>query len=163
MYFSTCKTLEELKRVYHKLAKEFHPDAPNGSTEKMKELNSEYEVMFEKLKNRHFNADRGEYYESEKTTTEAPEDFINLVAFLSRFEGITLEICGTWAWVGGNTYPVKEELKEYGFRWSNSKKLWYYVDGIENMKWTRHGKNMKDIRSRYGSENIELGKQQKIS
>jgi len=32
---------------------------------------------------------------------------------------------GSWIWVNGNTYPVKEKLKENGFIWSNKRKAWY--------------------------------------
>lgn len=41
-------------------------------------------------------------------------------------EGLHLEICGTWLWVTGKTYQVKDALKELGFRYSANKLSWYY-------------------------------------
>lgn len=40
--------------------------------------------------------------------------------------GLRLEICGTWLWVTGKTYQVKDTLKELGFRYSANKLSWYY-------------------------------------
>jgi hypothetical protein len=40
--------------------------------------------------------------------------------------GLHLEICGTWLWVTGKTYQVKDTLKELGFRYSSNKLSWYY-------------------------------------
>ncbi|MBA7469656.1 hypothetical protein ES707_04929 [subsurface metagenome] len=27
----------------------------------------------------------------------------------------------------GNTYPIKDQLKEEGFRWNKANKVWYYL------------------------------------
>lgn len=45
-----AKTLEELKKVYRKLALKFHPDK-GGTDEQMAEINNAYEDMFNRLKN----------------------------------------------------------------------------------------------------------------
>lgn len=42
-YFVGCKTSEEAKKRYRKLSLEHHPDKPAGSTEKMQEINKQYE------------------------------------------------------------------------------------------------------------------------
>ena len=55
------QTLEELKKEYHRLCLKLHPDV-GGSNEAMKELNAEYEIMFERVKRIHVNKD-GERYE----------------------------------------------------------------------------------------------------
>lgn len=41
-YFKNCKTIEEAKLLYKKLAKEFHPDMKGGSKEVFQEMESEY-------------------------------------------------------------------------------------------------------------------------
>lgn len=38
---------------------------------------------------------------------------------------IEIELVGSWIWVSGNTYPVKEQLKEAGIFWAGKKKKWY--------------------------------------
>lgn len=43
------RTLEELKKAYHRLCLKLHPDV-GGSDEEMKILNAEYETLFERVK-----------------------------------------------------------------------------------------------------------------
>ena len=42
-YFSNCKTLEEVKKCYKKLALQYHPDRSGGSLVIMQHINKEYE------------------------------------------------------------------------------------------------------------------------
>ena len=57
-YFTNVTTLEELKKQYKKLAKQYHPDLNGGETvEAMKQINSEYDALFIKVKNFHVNSD----------------------------------------------------------------------------------------------------------
>ena len=51
-YFKNVSTIEELRREYKKLLKENHPDN-GGSEEATKQINLEYEKMFEMLKDKH--------------------------------------------------------------------------------------------------------------
>ena len=45
-WFTKTKSLDELKKQYRELALQYHPDMPNGDTEKMKQINSEYDTLF---------------------------------------------------------------------------------------------------------------------
>lgn len=65
------RTLEELKKAYHRLCLQLHPDV-GGSDDEMKILNAEYEELFKRVKNIHVNK-VGETYEKE--TQETPEEF----------------------------------------------------------------------------------------
>lgn len=38
------------------------------------------------------------------------------------FSDITIDIVGCFIWLDGNTYPYKDQLKEYGFKWSGQRK-----------------------------------------
>ena len=147
-FIPTPSTLEELKAMYKKLAMKNHPDL-GGSTETMQEINTEYETLFARLKNVHRNAS-GEQYTAANDNGETAADFVEIIDKLIKLPGIIVELCGSWLWVTGETRAVKEELKEIGFRWSSSKKAWYYHEG-SYMK--RGGKtcSMEEIRDMYGS------------
>lgn len=51
-YFNNCKTLEELKKEFRRLAMLHHPDR-GGDAETMKQINAEYDIIFPELKARY--------------------------------------------------------------------------------------------------------------
>lgn len=115
-YFTDCKTLEELKKAYRRLAMENHPDR-GGSVEVMQAINAEYEMLFNEMKNTSSSGSG-----SRKQTQETAADFISIIDKIINLEGITIEICGTWLWVGGDTKPVKDVLMDAGLFWASKKK-----------------------------------------
>lgn len=150
-YFTECKTLDELKRQYRRLAMLHHPDV-GGDLETMKAINNEYAARFEVLKGQH-NAAADEYHQ----TTETPEEFRDIIEALLRLDGLEVELCGSWLWIGGNTREHKDELKAAGCRWSNNKKLWYWHHAEEGHKWHKGSKSMSQIRNKYGSQTYRSG------
>ena len=54
-YFVNCKTLDELKREYRRLASIHHPDV-GGDTATMQVINAEYDEMHEVLRPRRYRA-----------------------------------------------------------------------------------------------------------
>ena len=145
-YFNNATSLDELKKAYRRLAMKYHPDC-GGSDEIMKQINAEHDALFETLKASH-NKTADEYHQ----TTETPEEFREIIVLLLRLEGLTVELCGSWLWIGGDTRQHKETLKAAGCRWSNNKKLWYWHHAEEGRKWRRGKATMSDIRSKYGSQ-----------
>jgi len=136
-YFENCTTSEEIKKTYLRLSKEFHPDL-GGSNELMKELNNQYDNI-----------------------TKNKKDFdcvINLKSIIKKlivFNNISIEICGSWLWVSGNTYPIKNELKELGLRWNSKKKSWYFAG---SKSYNKKSYSMKNIREMHGSKFIKIHK-----
>ena len=161
-YFSNINTLEELKKQYKKLAMKYHPDRPNGSEEIMKKINSEYEKMFAMLKDKEEKEAKKEGKQT-TSTNEKVNDFIDIINRLININDIEIELIGSWIWLSGNTYPIRELLKELKFRWSSGKKMWYYTifsanDDGNKRKYKGKQQNMGTIRAKYGSTVIKDGK-----
>ncbi len=137
-YFENCRTLDELKAEYKRLAKKYHPDM-GGDTATMQAINAQYEAAFNRMNGKATN-----------NTTETAADFINVINAVMKMGGnITLEICGSWAWAYGDTKPVKEQLKAAGFRWASKKKMWYWKPAGSYCRGSNA--SMEHIRSKYGS------------
>ncbi len=93
-WFNNPKTLEELKKQYKTLAMKHHPDH-GGTVEAMQQINAEYDRLFERLKNVHQTAE-GTTYTSREETTETPDEFRDIINRLITFQGVHIEICGSW-------------------------------------------------------------------
>ena len=114
-YFTNVKTLDDLKKAYRRLAMQYHPDR-GGDPEIMKQINNEHDALFEVLKDAH-NRSADEFHQ----TTETAEEFRDIIEHLLKLDGLEIELCGSWLWIGGNTKEHKEALKAAGCRWSNNK------------------------------------------
>lgn len=158
MYFENCATLEELKAEYKRLAMLHHPDR-GGDLEIMKAVNAEYDEAFKLLKDTH-KAHDGKTYT--KQTTEAPEEYKNIIDQLIKMRGVVIEIIGCFIWLSGNTKEYKDQIKALGFRWSHNKSMWYKSPA----GYKRHGKkdySINDIRGMYGSEKYKAKEYDEIT
>lgn len=144
MFFEGCKTLNELKERYRKLAMENHPDL-GGDPEVMKRINAEHDAAFERLKNA-WNAEN-----PDRVTTETAEEFREVLEKLFRIPEIVIELCGSWLWISGNTKPHAGELKAAGCRWSGNKCKWYWRHPVNGYSRKHTPVSMDMIRYRYGS------------
>ena len=150
-YFTNCKTLDELKKAYKAAAMKNHPDM-GGDTATMQAINAEYEARFEVLKRS--QNEQAAQDQSGKTyaTTESAGDFIAIIAALLKLDGLEIELCGRWLWIGGNTREHKEALKAAGCRWSSAKKLWSWHYAEDGCGWHKgRSASMAQIRAKYGS------------
>lgn len=145
------RTLEELKKAYHRLCLKLHPDV-GGSDDEMKILNAEYEQLFERVKNVHVNKD-GETYKK-----ETQEEFQWLIAELLKLDGIEIEIIGCFVWITGDTKPHRERLKTFGFRWHSKKKCWYKSPDNYH-RWGGGEYSMNDIRMMYTTIKVKRNQQ----
>ena len=71
---------------------------------------------------------------------------------IKEFAGITVELCGAWLWVTGDTYPHREEFKLAGFKFSRQKAAWYFA-GVPCASKQSH--SFGYIRKKYGRRLIK--------
>ncbi|WP_313579479.1 J domain-containing protein [Lacrimispora sp.] len=158
-YFKDINTLEELRKQYKELLKRFHPDNPSGSTEATQEINSEYDKLFQILKDKHDSKtadsqDNKSSYEDMKYDFAEDEKLREVLSKIITFVGINIEIIGNWIWIDGDTYSYKDEVKAMGFKWAREKKKWYFH--TEAFRKRSHKKlSIDDIRNYYGSTVVE--------
>lgn len=153
-WFNECKTVEEVKAQYKKLAKQYHPDL-GGDTETMQNINKEYAFATAKaVKGANLSEEEAE---SEILSSEAYREAIEKIIHL---DGITIELVGYWLWVTGHTFPVRTTLKDAGFLFAPKKIAWYFRTA--EYKVSKGGKKTLDeIRSKYGSEVLNEDKPRK--
>lgn len=149
-WFQDVKTAEECKRRYYQLCKDYHPDN-GGNIEKFKEIQNEFEVAWLHFKNIHKSSENKYYKDDSSVKHETSKEVREMLEKIAIFQCIEIEICGGWIWLTGNTFPYREELKNLGFRWSASKRRWYWAKDLDYKKYKK-GKSMKQIRNKYGSE-----------
>lgn len=149
-YFANCANLDQLKAEYKRQAVRHHPDL-GGDTATMQAINAEYSARFEVLKRSQNTQAAEDATGRTQATTESAGDFIAIVSLLLGLDGLEVELCGRWLWIGGETRKHKEALKAAGCRWSSAKKLWYWHYAEDGGKWHRGTKSMTQIRSKYGS------------
>lgn len=151
-WFFGIETAEELKKQFRKLAQQLHPDN-GGDAEQFKEMKLEFESLWDNLKNVHTNK-KGEQYDTtgtDRATTETASEFMNIIEKLMFIPTLTVELCGSWIWVSGDTKPQKDLLKELGFKYSSNKQMWYYQrDG--KRRYHKNAWSIDEIRTAYGSK-----------
>lgn len=142
-YFKDCKTAEEIKNRFKELAKQLHPDC-GGDAEQFKAMKAEYDEIIKTGVN--FTAD-------DKENAESMAAFADILEKIIHLDGINIEIVGSWLWITGNTYPVRAELKEAGFKFGSKKKAWYFHFGEYHGR--KNNNSLDDIRIKYGSQTIK--------
>ena len=160
-YFENCKTIDDVKKLYRKLASQLHPDMNHDrdTTEEFQIMANEYETAYNLVKNIFVNA-KGETYTKENT--ETPAQYADIINHIIHFENCKIEIIGTWIWVSGNTREYKDQLKELHFTWSKNKAAWNFHSEPFKKK-SRNSLDFDTIRNFYGSSEIETQPQTKIS
>lgn len=153
-FFKGCNTLDEVKQLYRTLAKQLHPDAPGGDTAKFQALANDFEIASKMLANNQRAAGNmtDEEFEQSIADTAAYKAAIDGVI---NIDGIVIELVGSWVWLTGNTYPVRDNIKASGFIFAGKKKAWYFRTDDHKVKNTNKKMSLEDIKAKYGS--IKIG------
>ncbi len=155
-WFRDCKSIEDVKRTYRELCKQYHPDLNKvDTTETMKQINAEYETAFNRFKNVHESAeDNTKTYTANTETTETAAEFMEIINKLIVCEGLEINVCAKWLWATGNTYTYKDLLKSLNFRYASKKKAWYWRKDEDACK-SRKNMSLEEIKNKYGCETFK--------
>lgn len=151
-FLKNCTTIEELKKLYKKMAFQLHPDITGGSSENMKQLNNEYDHLYPII-----GKQNGKTYRpssvKENNYNSYDDEFKDIIEKLIHLhmENVTIEVCGWFIYLTGNTKPYKDKLGKNGLKlWYSPQKGWYYKPSW--YKGSRHPVwSMEKIRNVYGS------------
>lgn len=157
--FKNLNDPKQIKSTYFRLAKQFHPDQ-GGTDEIFRELNEEYLNRLKELDGQYFSFNTNqEEFKFKFDEIKEKELVEKIYQFFAKAPNhLKLSLVGSWLWVENSEKSDKDFLKELNFRWSGSKKMWYYTTNFKPY----HGRGMKfdDIADKYGQ--IELSKNNNI-
>lgn len=154
MFFANVNSMEELKKRYRQLAFQYHPDR-GGDEKAMKAINEEYAALSKKI------AANSECGNNNSDAAFVDDGFREILYKLIVLDGLSIEICGSWIWISGETKKWRKELKEAGCFWASKKLMWYWRP--ESAKRRSTGmKDMEYIRNVYGSQIVTDAKKNKV-
>lgn len=147
-------TAEALKKAYRDAVKKYHPDH-GGDTEIMKLVNAAHDV----LKGMKWSLNQAN---NAADLSNIADTLMALWGKIKTWPGLRGEVIGTWLWVSGNTYKYRDLLKDHGFKFSPTKKTWYYYEG-EYRKRSARIYSMDDIRYKYGNVDLDNAERQSVA
>ncbi len=162
-YFDACKTVEEVKTLYRKLAIQHHPDK-GGAVETMQAINNAYHEALENLSGQKTTDKHGNdhvykyWYEREQAIVD------KIYEVLSELQETDTHVflIGLWIWVFGDTKPHKDKLKQLGFKYAKHRQAWTWKP--YHAKSRRSSGSLNWIAAKYGAEEItakDKGKQER--
>jgi hypothetical protein len=142
LYFG-CDSAAEVQQRFDELSKVF-----NNQDEMLQVIKAEYSTLMSVL-----NPIKPVEAIKEKATVS--EKIAELQGKINNPEGLHFEVCGTWLWVTGKTYQVKDLLKSLHFRYSSQKLAWYYRQE-EYRSSNQEPIPLEMIREKFGSQQVAL-------
>ena len=143
-YFENCKSIDDAKKVYHSLLKEFHPDK-GGDTKICQTIINQFESFLETFTEGIFSTEENQKYQ------EFSGAFSSILSKIIHFENMRIQVIGYWIYCF-NSYEYKEELKPLGFWFSKKHKAWIF-SGTQKKK-IRTRLTTDDVRNIHGYINI---------
>ena len=144
---SKAQNVEELKKMYRKLAIKHHPDHAKDDGKAYIDLQQAFEMLHDKLK-----AGDKEAWKHKESASQ----FMDIINEIIKYN-VDIEIIGSWIYVKGNdTKTIKDDvLKPLKFWWSRKHLAWIY-SGQQGR--TRRRATKKNPREIY---NVEVVRKQK--
>jgi hypothetical protein len=131
-----------------------HPDN-GGDVAACQEITAEYKKLFDMFK----AGQTPDEEQKNNTTTKTDEALRNVINNIVSFDGVNIEVVGSWIWVDGNTFTYKEELKKLGFKWSKNRKKWHFSTEPSG-KWHKKKMSFEDIQKNMEVKKLKLARLQ---
>ena len=154
-YFSDCRTIQQARTEYHRLAKIHHPDL-GGDVETMKQINLQYHSF---LENRHGETERGSdnedhtYYYNATSEDAVIEALMRILK--TDLPGCEIRLIGKWIWVTGDTKANRDKLGKEGLKlqWHSKRIAWYWK-GTQYRTRYNDRVTLDDLQEVYGGKNF---------
>jgi len=146
MYFDNCTTVEEAKKLYRKLAMQYHPDR-GGNTKTMQEVNVEYQQLLESFDGQ-TDGDYTYRYDQQKEQ-QVIDKIYELLAL--HLDGVEINLIGLWVWITGDTKQHRKVLKDAGCKWHSKRECWYWQNGKKRFQ---SKGNLSELAKKYGVTNF---------
>ena len=149
-YFKDCTTIDQVKAKYKELAKQHHPDR-GGDTATMQAINAAYSIAVIQIARgeKRTESEINDILRDNELYRAAIDAVINL-------EGINIELVGARIWITGNTKEHRQALKDAKYFWASKKLAWYFRTAEYKCSSTK-GKDLDEIRAKYGSKTVKTG------
>lgn len=140
--------LASCETAYRRAAMKYHPDRAGGSLEMMQAVNEAIEAV------------RGWYADPDHAPLrdhDKPSGYGDMlaaaIAAVVELQGISIEICGSWVWITGDTKPHRAAFREAGYKWGAKKAAWYFRPAGFRSK-SRGNWSLDEIREFHGSQAV---------
>ena len=157
-FFINCKNSGEVRDRYDELSRVFNPTNSKEPNEMINTINAEYDMLMIVFR----EAMLAEAVKEKEKEKEKVKEKLTVSEKIKELQekvdpsGLHLEICGTWLWVTGKTYQVKDTLKDLGFRYSSNKLSWYYRQEDDRSP-NQEPIPLEMIREKYGTSVVAIG------
>ena len=149
---SISKNPTEVKTIYLKLVKLYHPDHNvTDTTVIMSQINNFFEECLQNLSGATLINNSTKQTYTYQPHSQAAQQFQDILLKLFKFPNIAIELCGSWLWITGDTFSYRKELKSIGCRYSGKKRAWSWHVGSYRKR-NKKTFTLPGIRELYGSE-----------
>jgi len=172
MKWFTNLNVTEIKKAYHKLVMEWHPDRKmnqgadviSEATQMMQAINSAYHAALEAFNGKKYDVNRDGkteqwtyYYNAKKE--QAVIDKLDELVGLKLSDGAEIWLVGTWIWVVDTDKKIDRPLmKKTKMRWHPKRQAWYWRQAKNSAATFNSKRSLSGLANDYG---LEIHKAQK--